>query len=433
MHSLFRTRPENCCRHNFRTIKVGQNIASLAHHLRRKQLFRQPSSRDGEDLTGSGYGVGAAYQRRCLQTSTDPTGLISHTYSSKLAKATKLINMPKPLSRRSTTEIQYPEPEPPATIVLVDNEKALKEMLLKLRDLPVKPPSLYIDAEGHNLGRKGSLALLQILATPLKCTFVIDIHVLKEAAFTTYADDSTTTLKTILESDRIPKVIFDARNDSDNLSTEYGIRLGGVRDLQLMEYFSRPGDPGSTVLGLLKCIEKHLFARPDVIQKWNMQKEKGRILYNPRYGGSPDVFTKRPLSPTMLRYAAGDVEHMSVLYRRYRRKLPPRRWKWVLEKSRQRAMMSDLPTSALEHDRRWVAPRWTGNWEDDAEEPDTSPHDDKSSLVTASLLPKPSSTKTPNKDTSGVVSTMNSTVESQFQMSRHHSTTKGPIRRVLGV
>lgn len=445
MHSLFRTCPEFCCRQNFRIIKQGRSIASLALNIRGKPLLEQSSPRDGKRLTGFGHSADAVYQSRYLRTSPDPKGLSILVNSSKSAATTNTNSIPKSSPQASISENRYPEPQPPATIVLVDNEKALKDMLLKMQDLPVKPPSLYVDAEGHNLGRTGSLALLQILITPLNCIFVVDVHVLKHAAFTTCPDDSTISLKKVLESDEIPKVVFDVRNDSDNLFTEYGICLGGVRDLQLMEYFSRPDVPGFTVLGLAKCIERHLFASPDVIQKWKLQKEKGKILFNPRFGGSPDVFTKRPLSKTILTYAAGDVEHMSALYHKYRRKLPLRRWKWVLEKSRKRVMTSHTPACALEHDRRWVAPSWTGAWDHDVEGPLSNPDEGNATLATSSPFPNSSFTKTPHNDTSVVMTTTDSMAELPIRTSQHHSKMKGPsnkavpsrtqrlIRRVFGM
>ncbi|KEF62346.1 uncharacterized protein A1O9_00318 [Exophiala aquamarina CBS 119918] len=428
MHILFRTCPELCLHQTLRFIEGGRKIASLSPGTRHRSL---PAPRDGKTLTGFGCPAGAAYQNRCPQTSSAPKGLSSRVNPSQSLAATNANSTAKPSRLASIPENVFLEPQSPATIVLVDTEKALKDMLLKIQGLPVKPPSLYIDAEGHNLGRTGSLALLQILVTPLNSIFVVDIHVLKDAAFTLCTDESTMTLRKILESDEIPKVIFDARNDSDNLFTEYGICLGGVRDLQLMEFFSRRDAPGFTVLGLAKCVERHLFASPDVIQKWKLQKERGKLLFNPRFGGSPDVFTKRPLSNTMLAYASGDVEHMSALYHKYRRRLPLRRWKWVLEKSRKRVLTSHAPAFALEHDRRWVAPSWTGNWDHDAKEPVSNSDKGNAEPISPSPLPGTSLTKTPQNDASVVLTTANSTVETPPRISQPLSTIKGPSRQAV--
>jgi exonuclease 3'-5' domain-containing protein 1 len=422
MSKLFKRHPQIFCNRNHRTIKQKRDIASLAIQLRRKPLQSFPL--DGKKGSGVIHNAGIAHQTRCFKSSPGCQELLSRVNSLLPAATTDTNSTLEPFSKTSIPETLPPSSQSPATIILIDNKRALKDMLLKMQDLPVKQPSLFIDAEGNNLGRTGSLALLQILVAPLKCIFVVDIHVLKSAAFTTCASDSTLTLKGILESDEIPKVIFDVRNDSDNLFAEYGICLGGVRDLQLMEYFSRPREPGFTLLGLAKCIEKHLHATPDVIEKWKSQKEKGKILFSPRFGGSHEVFFNRPLSSSMLAYAAGDVEHMSTLYLKYRRKLPPSRWKWVLEKSRKRVKTSHIPAFALEHDRRWVAPSWTGRWNHDGEVFVSNGTQVKSTLATASSLPNTSLPKTPQNKASTFVTTTSPTIKPLPQKPQHHSTIK---------
>lgn len=381
-----------------RNIKCKRGFASSVTLIDRTDPLVRLATLGRPGVNGGSVRASIVSQKRYFRASSDRQEPLS-CVKPPLAVPTASTNP----TLRSSFETSKAEPLPsspwsPSAIVVVDNEASLKEMLLKMQDLPVKPPSLYVDAEGDNLGRKGTLALLQILALPLRCTFVIDIHVLKHAAFTTCASDSTTTttLKTILESNSTPKVIFDARNDSDNLFTEYGICLGGVRDLQLMEYFSRPRDPGFTVLGLSKCIERHLHAGPDVVENWKLQKEHGKRLYSPKLGGSTRVFFNRPLSSNVLAYAAGDVEYMSMLYHKYRQKLPPGRWKWVLEKSRKRVKTSHVPTYALSYDRRWIAPTWTGKWDQDAAVPrPKTPRDISMSSATASTPPTLDLTKAP--------------------------------------
>lgn len=431
MHTLFKRCPQICCNRILPTIKQERGIASLAIQSRRSPLSLQSLPLSGKKATGFINNFSIVHQSRCFTPSLDCHGLLSRVNSLLPAATNDTHSTPEPSPKPSIPETPPPSSQPPATIVLVDNERALKDMLHQIRDLPVKPPSLYIDAEGHNLGRTGSLALLQILVTPLKCIFVVDIHVLKSAAFSTCASDSTMTLKEVLESDEIPKVIFDVRNDSDNLFTEYGICLGGVRDLQLMEYFSRPRDPGFTVIGLAKCIEKHLHATPDVIEKWKFQKERGKILFSPRFGGSHKVFFNRPLSSSMLAYAAGDVEHMSTLYLKYRRKLPPSRWKWVLEKSRKRAKTAQIPAFALEHDRRWIAPSWTGRWNHDADVFVPNGTQGKSTLATASSLPNPSFPNTTPNKASPFVTTASPTMDLLPRKQQHRAQIKGTDGQVV--
>lgn len=69
-------------------------------------------------------------------------------------------------------------------------------------------------------------------------TYLIDIYVLGARAFST-TDASGNSMKSVLESDSIPKVFFDVRNDSDALYHHFNISLAGVVDLQVMEYATR--------------------------------------------------------------------------------------------------------------------------------------------------------------------------------------------------
>jgi exonuclease 3'-5' domain-containing protein 1 len=59
---------------------------------------------------------------------------------------------------------------------------------------------------------------------------LVDIYTLGDKAFPTIGAGGRT-LKGILESDSIPKVFFDVRNDSDALFSHFQIRLAGIHDL----------------------------------------------------------------------------------------------------------------------------------------------------------------------------------------------------------
>ncbi|KAL8948658.1 MAG: hypothetical protein Q9222_005169 [Ikaeria aurantiellina] len=107
---------------------------------------------------------------------------------------------------------------------------------------------------GQNPGSTAALAA-KIHSPPLDCTYLIDIHTLGGRAFTTIDPNTAQTLKAILESDGIPKVFFDVRNDSDALYAHYGIKLAGIKDLQLMELATRAFNK-KFVNGLSKCIDK---------------------------------------------------------------------------------------------------------------------------------------------------------------------------------
>lgn len=121
---------------------------------------------------------------------------------------------------------------------LIDTPEDACHVIESILHLPTNPPSLYIDIEGVNLGRLRSLSILQILVLPSDVTYLVDLHVLKDEAFTT-AGATGQTLKDILESTTIPKVFFDVRNDSDALFSHFGVELACIQDMQLMELATR--------------------------------------------------------------------------------------------------------------------------------------------------------------------------------------------------
>jgi hypothetical protein len=57
----------------------------------------------------------------------------------------------------------------------VDMKSKIASLVAKLQDLPTKPPSLYIDLEGINLSRHGSISVLQIYILPIDERYLVDI------------------------------------------------------------------------------------------------------------------------------------------------------------------------------------------------------------------------------------------------------------------
>ncbi|PVH69168.1 exonuclease [Cadophora sp. DSE1049] len=170
----------------------------------------------------------------------------------------------------------------------IDTRTAVAFLVEALAKLPTSPPSLYLDLEG-------------------------------ETAFST-TRTSGQTLKGILESDTIPKVFFDVRNDSNALFSHYGIKLACVHDLQLMELATR-NFSRRCVNGLSKCIERDITLSMSEGKVWKETKEKGLNLFAPERGGNYEVFNVRPLPEDVLLYCIQDVHFMPKLWRRYNSKL----------------------------------------------------------------------------------------------------------------
>ncbi|KAJ4291125.1 hypothetical protein N0V90_010323 [Kalmusia sp. IMI 367209] len=255
-----------------------------------------------------------------------------------------------------------------STAKLISSTTDLGQMLAKLNTSPTVPPHLYIDLEGVSLSRHGSVSILTLYdrSTPTN-VYLIDVHTLGALAFTTPAaagecpksNDKTceydmanldvemedvdnppvVTLHSILESDSIPKVFFDVRNDSDALFAHFGIKLQGIIDLQLMELATRGGsgrfsDPlhrRDHVNGLAKCIQYGAGLSFENRKQVQVIKDRGTNLFAPERGGSYIVFNLRPLHPDLVRYCVQDVVHMPALWNTYNNKMKKIQfWGWVV-------------------------------------------------------------------------------------------------------
>ncbi|KAI5372023.1 hypothetical protein J4E82_009325 [Alternaria postmessia] len=191
-------------------------------------------------------------------------------------------------------------------------------------------PTMYIDLEGVNLCREGSISILTLLIDTGISTgrvYLIDVHTLGAQAFNTAGAKRTlkgttirgTTLKDILQDERIPKVFFDVRNDSDALFAHFGVALQGVEDVQLMESATRKTTASRKFLnGLTKCVENNLPMHMcgSGLVSWKLAKEKGERLFKAEYGGSYDVFNQRPIPEDISSYCVGDVQYIPELRNR---------------------------------------------------------------------------------------------------------------------
>lgn len=195
----------------------------------------------------------------------------------------------------------------------IDSENSLITLLHSIPSLAVEPPSLYIDLEGNALGRHGSISILSL--TSLLSKYLIDIHSLKEAAFSA-TTTSGTSLKAIPTSPTIPKAAFDIRNDSDALFSLFKVSVDGIKDLRFMELATRKGSR-IFVSSLAKCIEKDGPICAAAKAEWSLAKERGLRLLDPKKQGRYEVFDERPLKPEIVQYCQQDVAVLPALYEVY--------------------------------------------------------------------------------------------------------------------
>lgn len=239
----------------------------------------------------------------------------------------------------------------------IDTDTALSSVVEILHRLPTCPPSIYIDLEGENLSRHGTVSIMQIHVLPSKRTYLIDLYVLRERAFDVCGPNGQT-LKTILESRAIPKVFFDVRNDSDALYKHFDVKLAGIQDLQLMELATRSFGR-KHVDGLARCIERDGALSPAKNLRWKNCKEKGVRLFAPERGGSYQVFNHRPLSEDIVQYCIQDVHFMPRLWAHYDGNLSSEWRERVETASNERITLSQSQSYVSHGKHKALGPR---NW-----------------------------------------------------------------------
>ncbi|CAG9988012.1 unnamed protein product [Clonostachys byssicola] len=125
----------------------------------------------------------------------------------------------------STQTLKHGENGP--STMTINSVKKLEGLRQALEGLPVKPPSIYLDAHGV---AQDELISLQILVPPTGTLYLVDMKRLGTAALSTTADSSAS-LRSILESKSIPKVGFDIRAPSKLLFRDFNVSLDGMYDL----------------------------------------------------------------------------------------------------------------------------------------------------------------------------------------------------------
>jgi exonuclease 3'-5' domain-containing protein 1 len=203
--------------------------------------------------------------------------------------------------------------------IIVDTVELVRDLVAQIESV-VQKPLIFIDLEGVNLSRDGVIAIMQILVPPNPVVHLIDIYTLGKEAFDT-SGPGAQTLRGILESRDYPKVFFDVRNDSDAMYSHYQISLGGVIDLQLLEFASR-SQKGRFIKGLAKCISEDGSLGWTAYQKWQRTKDEGQRLFAPEKGGNYGVFLERPLSAALREYCVQDVLVMPKLLTVYGGRVP---------------------------------------------------------------------------------------------------------------
>jgi exonuclease 3'-5' domain-containing protein 1 len=184
--------------------------------------------------------------------------------------------------------------------------------------------ALMLDVKGINLGRGGTVSILQVRIHPTLDNFLVDIYRLGWQVFTTpgklYPSE---TMTSILTSSLFPKVFFDVRNGPGALFNQFKISVDNVLDLQLMEFYTRrfKASYGTQLLCFWECLARD--SGLDRATRANCRKirDTGRALFAPNHGGNPQMFNVRPMNDDLKDCIIQDLILMSVLYKCYKSKL----------------------------------------------------------------------------------------------------------------
>lgn len=232
--------------------------------------------------------------------------------------------------------------------------------------------TLYLDLQGHNLSRHGTISLITILIHPQAVVRLIDVITLGKSAFTTTTNTTTTTttttalpgqqqkegkksLQSILQDPNLPKYLWDVRNGADALWALYQVRLAGVVDLQLLENASRAGDK-TYLSGLDKAVKFDLTLGPMELNHWIRSRRETRGL--PSMPPTVDVFSVRPIRAKTVQYCTDDVSYLPDLHSLYLGRMGSGgEWltKVQLESSR-RVQEVQSPTYELKSSTRAIGP-----------------------------------------------------------------------------
>jgi len=159
---------------------------------------------------------------------------------------------------------------------------------------------MALDLEGIKLSRTGSICLLQVYDG--QTVYLFDVWTLK---FLTFSSG----LATILENNKVAKLMFDCRQDSDSLYHQFGVKLEGVIDLQVLEVvyrYHRVGQPPRFVYGLGRAIEEVNIVMP---LRYKEQRESAKQLFS-----SESTWKERPLHGDIVTYCKEDIKAIYRLY-----------------------------------------------------------------------------------------------------------------------
>ncbi|KAF5625306.1 uncharacterized protein FTJAE_10024 [Fusarium tjaetaba] len=183
-------------------------------------------------------------------------------------------------------------------------------------------PLLYIDIDPKSLGPNGELNLLTIMLCHgpgyQRRLYLVDVHRLANQAFSSRGYYGAS-LRSILDSASYQKVLFDVGHHSYILYNQYGIKLQGVSDLQLMENASRCNREN---MQKFEPLVNSLLVHGRNRRRWLVDKFNGEWSYKNCAGAPHQVFQELPVATYIRLYCCRNIRFMPELYDKIRRAMP---------------------------------------------------------------------------------------------------------------
>ena len=116
--------------------------------------------------------------------------------------------------------------------------------------------TVILDCEGRDIGVPGgALSIIALGDSTASRIFLFDVVALPDAQ-----NPLLEPLLSLLRSDDITKLVWDGRCDFTEIADTYGVQLGGVLDLQLVEIAERPNNARKMPFSLRARHTRSLFS-----------------------------------------------------------------------------------------------------------------------------------------------------------------------------
>lgn len=177
----------------------------------------------------------------------------------------------------------------PREAVLIDSQSKAQECLPELLGARL----LGVDCEGVALGRWGRLCLCQIATTE------------RVYLFDTLREGIVDTIRPVLESGSVVKVMHDCREDASALLSQFDVTLTNVFDSQVAH----------TMLLEQRTARPFQISLNELLKTTLQLENEEQVPLGEKMREDPNVWFYRPLREDLMQYAVQDVRYLPLLHR----------------------------------------------------------------------------------------------------------------------